>query len=73
MGRNMGKADRVIRGSVVVPAGLIVAYLAGFGTVLGVVALVIAGIMLVTALAGSCPIYRLLGISCPVRPAPNQS
>jgi len=74
MKRNVGKADRLIRGFVGAPAGLIVASLAGFGTVLGVVALVVAGIMLGTAFAGWCPLYGLLGVSsCSVHPATSRS
>lgn len=66
MQRNMGKADRVIRGFVLAPAGAIVAALTGLGTGLGIVALIVAAVMLGTALAGWCPLYSLLGVStCP--------
>ncbi|MEX1124654.1 MAG: DUF2892 domain-containing protein [Acidimicrobiia bacterium] len=74
MQHNMGKADRVIRGFVLAPAGVIVAALAGLGTVLGIVALIAAAIMLVTALAGWCPLYGLLGVStCPASTTSDRS
>jgi hypothetical protein len=74
MHHNMGRADRLIRGFALAPAGLIVAALAGFGTGLGIAALVVAAIMLGTALAGWCPLYSLFGIStCPASTTPDRS
>jgi hypothetical protein len=74
MQRNMGKADRVIRGFILAPAGVIVAALVGFGTGLGIVALVVAANMLVTALVGWCPLYSLLGVStCPASTTSHRS
>jgi hypothetical protein len=44
-----------------------VAVAVGPASVLGVVLLVIAAIMLVTAAVGVCPLYSLFGVStCPV-------
>ncbi|MEK0081912.1 DUF2892 domain-containing protein [Benzoatithermus flavus] len=62
MTRNVGTIDRVVR----IVAGLVLLALALFGGQwwgwLGVVPLV-------TALAGFCPAYRLLGLStCPLAP-----
>lgn len=70
MKRNMGNIDRAVRAFVVAPVLVIVA-LAGFGagTVGGVIALVLAAVMLATAAAGSCPLYAPFGINtCPTRP-----
>jgi O-antigen ligase len=67
MTRNMGTWDRLVRGLVVAPLAAVAAFAVGAGTVLGIVLLVIAAIMLVTAAAGYCPLYRLVGLStCPV-------
>jgi hypothetical protein len=60
---NMGTWDRWLRALVIAPAAGIGALLAGATTVLGVVLLVVAAIMAVTAVTGFCPLYRLLGIS----------
>lgn len=66
MKRNEGTVDRVIR--VVLGAAAIGGAVAvGPASVLGIVLLVVAAIMLVTAAAGTCPLYSLFGIStCPV-------
>ncbi|HSL65052.1 MAG TPA: DUF2892 domain-containing protein [Gaiellaceae bacterium] len=62
MQRNMGTADRLVRGILIAPAATIAAVAAGAATLAGVVLLVLAAIMLVTALTGFCPLYRLFGI-----------
>lgn len=54
---NMGTTDRIIRAVVVAPALLVVAALVGFGTVLGIIATVLAVVMLGTAAVGTCPLY----------------
>lgn len=54
---NMGTADRVVRAFVVAPALLLLAYAVGFGTVVGIVATVLAVVMVGTAAVGSCPLY----------------
>jgi hypothetical protein len=41
----------------VAPALIAAAFLAGFGSVLGVVAIVLAVVMLATAAVGFCPLY----------------
>jgi hypothetical protein len=61
MKHNMGKADRMIR---IILAALFVDLffshvIAGW---LGIVALVVAGVFLVTSLAGTCPLYGICGI-----------
>lgn len=67
MTRNMGTWDRLVRALVVAPLAAIAAVAVGAGTVLGIVLLVVAAIMLVTAAVGHCPLYRLVGVStCPL-------
>jgi hypothetical protein len=64
---NVGRTDRIIRTALVAPAAIAIAVVIGLGTVGGVVALVVAVVMLGTAAVGFCPLYRLLGLnSCPV-------
>ncbi|MGD9956445.1 MAG: DUF2892 domain-containing protein [Candidatus Nanopelagicales bacterium] len=72
MKRNESTLDRILR-VVVAVAAVIGAAAAGFGSVVGIVLLVVAGIMLVTAATGFCPLYRLFGLStCPVRVQPTE-
>ena len=56
---NMGILDRRVRGFVVAPLALIVALLAGAGSIAGIVLLVVAGIMALTAATGFCALYSL--------------
>jgi len=62
MSRNESNLDRMIRLAVAVVA-VIGAVAVGASSVLGVVMFIGAGILLVTAAVGFCPLYRLLGIS----------
>jgi hypothetical protein len=57
MKQNMGTIDRTIRAVVIAPALLVIAYLVGFATVVGVLATVLAVVMLGTAAVGFCPLY----------------
>ena len=59
---NEGTADRSIRAllGIVAAVGAIVV---GVGSAPGIVLLALAGILLVTAAVGFCPLYRVLGIS----------
>jgi Protein of unknown function (DUF2892) len=59
----MGIFDRSLRGFVVLPAAILVAFVVGAGTVGGVILFVVAGIMLATSATGFCPAYIPLGIS----------
>jgi fatty acid desaturase len=59
---NESAADRVIR-LVVAAAAVLFAWWAGFGSVGGIVLLVVAGIAFVTATVGYCPAYRLFKFS----------
>jgi hypothetical protein len=62
MKRNEGTLDRVLR-AVAAAGALIVAAIVGFGTIAGIVLVVVAVILAVTAIAGFCPLYRLFGLS----------
>ena len=71
MVHNVGSGDRIVRIVVAVAAiGIAAAagaYAVGFGSTIGIVLLVVAAIMAVTAAVGSCPLYRLVGVNtCPV-------
>jgi len=59
----MGILDRGLRAFVVAPVAIVVAFLLGAGTVAGVILLVVAGIMLATAVTAFCPTYTVVGIS----------
>ncbi len=59
---NEGTADRSIRALLGVVA-VVAAVLVGIGSLPGIVLLVLAGILLVTAAVGFCPLYRVFGIS----------
>jgi hypothetical protein len=63
MAPNMGAIDRGIRALVVAPAAIVVALILGAGTVGGIILLVVAAIMLVTAVTAVCPTYTAVGIS----------
>lgn len=65
MKKNMGNLDRIIR--LVIAAVIGYLYFAGIvvGTP-GLILIIVGGIFILTSLAGSCPLYTLLGISsCP--------
>jgi hypothetical protein len=67
MRTNESTVDRVIR-LVIAVAAVGASAAIGFGTVGGIILLVVAGIMAVTAAVGFCPLYALFGFStCPVR------
>ncbi len=62
MSANESTVDRVIRLIIAFVAGA-AAFAVGVGSLLGIVLLVVAVIMLVTAAVGFCPLYRLFGLS----------
>ena len=67
MSRNESGLDRIIR-VVIAIAAVAGAAAVGFGSVGAWILLVVAGIMLVTAVTGFCPLYRVFGVStCKVR------
>ncbi len=65
MKKNMGNLDRIIRIVVALLAAAL--YFANVLTgTMGIVALVVAVIFLLTSAVGFCPLYRLVGLStCP--------
>lgn len=65
MKKNMGNLDRIIRIVVALVAAAL--YFANVLTgTMGIVALVVAVIFLLTSAVGFCPLYRLVGLStCP--------
>jgi Na+/H+ antiporter NhaD/arsenite permease-like protein len=62
MTKNEGSGDRVVRFLIAIGAA-VAAFAVGVGSVAGVVLLLVAVIMLVTAAVGFCPLYRLFGLS----------
>lgn len=67
MTRNVGPADRIIRLAVAVLA-VVGAIAVGADTLGGIVLFLVAAIMLVTSVLGTCPLYRLIGVNtCKVR------
>ena len=62
MMRNVGTADRGLR-LVIAALGWWLAASVGYATAGGIIVLVVAGILVVTALAGYCPLYALLRVS----------
>lgn len=63
MNLNVGRTDRWLRVALIAPVLVVTALLVGVTTVAGVVALVLAAVMLATGLTGFCPLYRVFGIS----------
>ncbi|NNN11611.1 MAG: DUF2892 domain-containing protein [Acidimicrobiaceae bacterium] len=61
MKKRVGSTDRVIR-IVLTILAVVLAFEAGVSTAWGIVALVVAAILLVTAISGYCPIYSLFRI-----------
>jgi len=62
MKKTVGSTDKIVRGIIAVVA-LVVAGIAGFGSVWGIVLVIVAAVMVVTASSGYCPIYSATGIS----------
>ena len=67
MTTNESIMDRAIRG-VAGAAAIVVAFVTGLGSPLGIVLGVLGAVLVVTGALGFCPLYKVLGIStCPVR------
>ncbi|HYN68173.1 MAG TPA: DUF2892 domain-containing protein [Ornithinibacter sp.] len=62
MNANVGSTDKVIR-LVLALAAVVVAFVTGISSALGIVLLVVGVVLAVTAFTGFCPIYRVLGMS----------
>ncbi len=61
MATNESNLDRIVRAVVgIVVGGFAIAV--GISSAIGIVLIVVAAILLVTAAVGFCPLYRLLGI-----------
>ena len=67
MTRNENTLDRLVRAALAVTLAA-VALWTGAGTVTGIVLLTVAAVLVVTAAAGFCPLYHLLGISTYPKP-----
>jgi hypothetical protein len=62
MNRTVGSPDRVIR--IVLAIGAVIgAAVVGFTTVAGIVLLIVAAVLLLTAMSRMCPLYSMLRIS----------
>jgi hypothetical protein len=60
MPRNMSNLDRGLRAFAVAPVAIVLATVAGAGSIGGIVLFALAAIMLGTSAVGFCPLYRLL-------------
>ncbi|MBK9180637.1 MAG: DUF2892 domain-containing protein [Acidimicrobiales bacterium] len=63
MHKNMGTVDRLVRTFVVAPLAVVLAIVAGPGSVGFVVGLAVAAIMLGTSAIGFCPLYPIFKVS----------
>lgn len=67
MNANVGSPDKIIRVVLAVVLA-VVAFVTGASSALGIVLLVVAAVLLVTAAVGFCPLYRVLGMNtCKVK------
>jgi len=66
---NLNRIDRNARLFLIAPIAAILAFVAGVGSIAGIILLVVAGAMIATALVGFCPLYRIFGISTCARKA----
>jgi hypothetical protein len=60
MHKNMSTFDRRLRGFLVAPLAIIIAFVVGVGSVAGILLVLVAAIMLATSAVGFCPLYALL-------------
>lgn len=67
MKKNVGNLDKIIR--LVVAAALVVLYFTGvISGAVAIISLIVAAIFTLTSIAGSCPVYSIVGAStCPVK------
>lgn len=62
MKRNLSNIDRIVRAILGIVLGYL--YFSGIATgALGIAALILAGVMLVTALLAFCPLYTMVKVS----------
>jgi hypothetical protein len=62
MSSNTSGLDRIIR-LVIAVVAVVIAFVVGASSVLGIILFVVAAVMLVTAAVGFCPLYRVFGLS----------
>lgn len=62
MVKNESNVDRIVRLVIAVVCAVLAFTVTSPGTVWGVILLIVAVVMLVTAAIGWCPLYRLFGI-----------
>lgn len=58
--RNMSTLDRRLRAFIVAPIAIVLAVVAGVGSIVGIVLLALAAVMILTSTVGVCPTYRLI-------------
>jgi hypothetical protein len=63
MRHNMGTVDRLLRAFVAAPVLIVLGFVFGPGSALGIVVFAVAGVMLATAATGFCPGYIPFGVS----------
>ena len=63
MSKNMNTTDRALRAFLVAPAAIVVAFLVGAGSIVGILLFAFAAIMLATSAVGFCPLYKLLHLN----------
>ncbi|HLY94017.1 MAG TPA: DUF2892 domain-containing protein [Gaiellaceae bacterium] len=56
----MSTLDRALRGVVIAPAAIAIAFVVGAGSAGAIVLFALAAVMLATSAVGFCPLYRLL-------------
>lgn len=67
MKKNIGSADRIVRFLLAALAAFLYFTNVVSGT-LGIIILIVGGILLLTTLAGTCPLYSLIGLNtCPAK------
>ena len=72
MSRNMNTTDRALRAFLVAPAAIVVAFLVGAGSIVGILLFAFAAIMLATSAVGFCPLYTLFHLDTRCRtPLPH--
>ena len=62
MNKNMTTSDRRLRLLMIAPIAVLIGVLIGPGSVASIVLYVPAAVMLVTSVAGYCPLYSLVGL-----------
>ena len=62
MKKTVGSSDKVVRGVLAIVA-LVIAGFAGFSSAWGIVLVIVAAVLVVTAATGYCPIYSATGLN----------